>query len=85
MPEIEEPLRPTAMTVIGSFWFWLWRRIAAAPQPPVRPPGSTGLIVVLAVCLAAAAGLALMIALLQSSRVRAAFRHPPEPATRNAG
>jgi Na+(H+)/acetate symporter ActP len=66
MPEIEEPLRPRAVTVIGSL-------------------GTIGLIAGLAVCLAVAAGLALMIAFLRSSEVREAFHRPPESMMHNAG
>jgi hypothetical protein len=69
------------VAVFGSFWFWLWRRIVAAPQSPAGSFERIGLVAGLAVCLAAAAGLAVMIALLRGSRVRAAFRplHPLPP------
>jgi hypothetical protein len=73
------------VAAFGSFWFWLWRRIVAAPDSPGTSLGTIGLIAGLAVCLAVAAGLALMIAFLRSSEVREAFHRPPESMMHNAG
>jgi len=65
-----------------GFWAWLWPRAAAAkaaadPSFSAHSSGNIGLIVGVVVCLAFEAGLAVMIALLRSSKVRAAFAHQP--------
>lgn len=62
------------VAAFGSFWFWLWKRLVVAPHSLTGSSERIGLIAGLAFCLAAAAGLVVMIALLRSSRIRAAFR-----------
>jgi hypothetical protein len=71
-----------AVAAFGAFWVWLCRSVAAAvPSSAASSFERFGLVAGLAFCLAVAAGLAVMIALLSSSRVREAFRHTP-PASR---
>jgi hypothetical protein len=66
------------VAAFGAFWVWLWGSVVAAVPPSHASSfGRIGLIAGLAVCLAVAAGLAVMIVLLASSRVREAFRHTP--------
>jgi hypothetical protein len=63
-----------SVAAFGAFWFWLWGTVvAAAPPAHASSFGRIGLIAGLAVCLAVAAGLVVMIALLRGSRVRSAF------------
>ena len=63
-----------------AFWAWLWPKAAAAKAAAnhsLSPHAyGTGLIVGVAVCLALGAALAVMIALLRSSRIREAFQSP---------
>jgi hypothetical protein len=65
-----------SVAAFGAFWVWLLRSVAAAvASTHASSFERIGLVVGLAVCLAAASGLAVMIALLASSRVREAFHH----------
>jgi hypothetical protein len=71
-----------AVAAFGAFWVWLCGSVAAAvPSSAASSFGRFGLVAGLAFCLAVAAGLAVMIGLLASTRVREAFRHTP-PASR---
>lgn len=67
-----------SVAAFGAFWVWLWRSVTAAVPPSHAGSfGRIGLVVGLAFWLAVASGLAVMIALLASSRVRDAFRRAP--------
>ncbi len=64
----------------AAFWVWLWGRLAALSETPARSLENIGILAGLAFCFAVAAGMAVMIALLRGSRVRAAFGPPPPAA-----
>lgn len=65
------------LAAFSAFWVWLWGKIAASAPAPATSFERFGLPAGLAVCLAAAAGLAVMIASLRSQHVRDAFRTLP--------
>jgi hypothetical protein len=63
-----------SVAAFGAFWVWLWGTVvAAAPPAHASSFGRIGLIAGLAFCLAVAAGLAVIIALLRTPRIRSAF------------
>ncbi len=69
---------------LAAFWAWFWPKAAAAegaadPSFSAHSYGNIGLIAGVAIGLAFGAGLAVMIALLRSSKVREAFQ-PPSPS-----